>query len=794
MRLFTTLLFLTLVAVGTAQPPCPNPSDVSLVVTIRTDSYGYETSWQIVGSSGTVYHQVNQGTYANNQTFQKQVCVPENECVSFNIYDSYGDGIFSPGFFLVTLNGDTVAMGHDFGHGTSFNFNCAAGQMCTTAEPVTEGIYTTTYDNHFYSFSPDSIGLYKITTCGLDSCDTKIWVYDNCSGNGLSEENAGTVFYDNDESDCAPQAEVLAYMDPNKTYIIRIGDNENACGDSLTWQIIYLGPVVGCMDPTACNYNPLASIDDGTCIPQGSPDCPDGPDLRLREDILRSSLSLSTITSNDGCLIQEGCIKGYGTRDVVRFSTRIENIGEKDYYIGIPAQSNPQFTWNNCHNHFHYDGYAEYLLFDENGNKIPAGFKNGFCVLDLGCYTGGGQYGCGNMGISAGCYDEYWSGLSCQWVDVTDVPDGHYVLVTRVNWDNAPDALGQVEKDTLNNWGQVCLNLDRSSGELIMTIDDTCEPLVDCAGTPYGSSQLDCNGVCGGTSLRGDIDENGSQEMLDASTYVDMILAGDIQASPCTDLNADDIISVYDAALLASCLNFGTQHIHTGQTIHNHCNFPFGISNPLDTATFTILDANFDEQYIDIGITNPNDYINAYHFQMSGISIMNVENLVDPAVYPITPRANIDQGMIIGISYEDSLIVKSPEVQPLCRIYFNEITADYICIDQVIDVVNGNNEQIRSKIVDGCVAIPVGVHNISAQLPVTFQPNPMNNSALLRFPNPMGRTFQLEVMDAQGRLVRRYSNITSSEVSIERQSLSGGMYFYRLHGEGGSAVGRFAIE
>jgi hypothetical protein len=54
------------------------------------------------------------------------------------------------------------------------------------------------------------------------------------------------------------------------------------------------------------------------------------------------------------------------------------------------------------------------LLYDQLGNPMPQiGFKNGFCVLDLECSGGGtAKYGCGNMGITAGCGDIYSSGLS----------------------------------------------------------------------------------------------------------------------------------------------------------------------------------------------------------------------------------------------------------------------------------------------------------------------------------------------------------------------------------------------
>ena len=40
----------------------------------------------------------------------------------------------------------------------------------------------------------------------------------------------------------------------------------------------------------------------------------------------------------------------------------------------------------------------------------------------------GGQSGYGTMGISPGCSDQYASNYDCQWIDITDLPDGDYWL------------------------------------------------------------------------------------------------------------------------------------------------------------------------------------------------------------------------------------------------------------------------------------------------------------------------------------------------------------------------------
>ncbi len=772
-----------------------------MVVSIRTDGYGYELGWDVTGASGTVYRSVPFNTYANNTLYQTQVCVPANDCITFRIRDSYGDGIFVPGYYLVQVGADTIASGRAFGREAIAHFNCSPGQVCTTAIPVqadSNAVHHAGFDDTWYAFTPDSTGIYLVSTCDsiANVCDTKIWIYDACPAGAPGESNEGTLFYDDDEKGCDSLAAVRGHFSAGETYYIRIGDDMNDCADSIAWFIRYEGPVTGCMDPMSCNFNPLATVDDGSCLPQGHPDCPPGPDLLMRQDILRNSIFLTTINSTDPCLIQEGCLKGFGQRDIIRFTTRIDNIGFKDYYIGQPNIANSQFTWDNCHNHFHYAGYAEYLLFDQNGAVTPAGFKNGFCVLDLGCTTGTPRYSCGNMGISAGCHDTYGSGLACQWIDVTDIPDGRYTFVSRVNWGNAPDALGQIEMDTLNNWAQVCIVLSRASGQLQMTIDNNCPPYVDCAGTPYGTTQPDCTGACGGTAVRGDVDENGAQEIHDAQTYVSLILGNDIDPTPCNDLNADGDISVYDAALLSSCLNYGRAHPHVGQGVHDHCTFPGGADNTLDTVALSIIAANFDEQYIDIGIRNPATYVTAYQFQMSGLRISQVENLVDPSVFPIAPRNNIVEGMVIGISYQDSAVAKLAEVQPLCRIRYSDINTGLVCIDRIVDIVDRNAHRVVGRIEDGCVEYSVSsVESLhTPAIPVSVQPNPFDQSTLLRFTNPDGSAYRLDLMDSHGRIVRRYSGIINGEHRIERGELGSGLYFFRLYGARGQAVGKMVVR
>ncbi|MBK8340126.1 MAG: hypothetical protein IPK99_09125 [Flavobacteriales bacterium] len=259
---------------------------------------------------------------------------------------------------------------------------------------------------------------------------------------------------------------------------------------------------------------------------------------------------------------------------MIAFTTRIANIGAADYYIGTPGMNPDQFELQNCHGHTHYKGYAEYLLYDDQGQELAIGFKNGFCVMDIDCSGGGTwQYGCGNMGISAGCADVYGSGTSCNWLDITGVPEGTYTMVVRTNWDNDPDALGRVESNLFNNWAQVCIFIDRTP-TLAITIDTNCEPYVDCLGEIYGPAQMDCEGNCGGTALIGDLDLNSQQNNSDVWEYVNGILGNDLTPMPCNDIDQDGNLTVTDAALMAYCDYWNTyNHPPDSNAVHDHCNF-----------------------------------------------------------------------------------------------------------------------------------------------------------------------------------------------------------------------------
>ena len=419
---------------------------------------------------------------------------------------------------------------------------------------------------------------------------------------------------------------------------------------------------------------------------------------------------------------------------------------------------------------------------------MTQGYKNGFCVLDLDCSGGGtAQYGCGNMGISAGCADIYSSGLACQWIDITTVPEGLYTLVVRVNWDNSPDALGHYEMSHTNNWAQACIFIDRTP-TLSVTLQTDCEPYVDCSGEIYGSAQFDCDGVCNGTRLVGDLEIDGDQDLVDAQNYVDGIIDESLDPLPCTDANGDGDITVTDAALIDHC-----HHAHVDADsvlIDLQCHFPSPeIINIYDSVTFMI--AAFDDlaSTLDIWIRNPNHATLGYELIMSGLEITNVENLVDPLDYPITPAFAVGGTRIVGLSHEDSTIHRLSTFQPLCRVHFDQ-TDMIVCIDSVVDVVNEDHENSLTFLESECV-ITEGLSEEARASGVRVFPNPFTDMTVICFPEAHNVT--LELTDLQGRRVLTRRGINGGRIELQRGPLDNGTYLYHLTG-GVNATGRLVIK
>lgn len=761
-----------------------------IIITIIQDNYPLETHWSL--RDGVTNALIDTGNVIGDT-----VCVASNNCLRFTIFDQAGDGLccgYGNGSYSVKLNGVVVVSGGHFGSSETSYFNCPPGQNC--GSPLTAVLDTMTAPNPetWYVFTADSSGNYEISTCALgNSCDTKIYVYDHCAGITISEGNTGTTFYDDDGCGLNLQSRITGALAAGNTYYIRIGDYDTSCRNhSINWQIKFNGPIIGCTDVTSCNYNPLATISDSSCVYPPSPLCA-SPDLTVDGNELESSMYVDNLTvGQTNCYISEGCLSGYGVRRLIRFTTHIRNIGNLDYFIGAPDTSGGQFVFDACHGHWHYSGYAEYLVYDQFNQPLQQGFKNGFCVLDLEC-SGGGQakFGCGNMGISVGCGDIYSSGLDCQWIDVTDIDTGNYTLVVRVNWDQSPDKLGHYERTYTNNWAQVCFHLYYDlGGNKTFSILPNCIPYVDCAGDTFGNATLDCNLVCNGSGKRGDINLNVVVDSVDMNLYLNGIKEDTLAYSPCDDLNGDSMITVTDAARLNGCLRFNTnQHHHPGgaQNTHKHCEFPFNIYNPFDSIMFSIADTDLVHHFIDLSVYNPNCLMLAYEFKLHGLVVDSVKNL---ALGNYTPDIRwASSGHVVGISSDENSLFKQLAPLNFLRVHFSSLTDSQICISNIVAVLNADYEEVNGKISNGCVHIAqqhqdTVISNTDFISPESLQviPNPSTGVFEIYLDGKSLSGAEIKVFDELGQIVLQNKNETlTNHTTLDLTTHQNGMYLLHIN-------------
>src|SRR5688572_9653266 len=89
-------------------------NEVEVRVEITTDPYGNETYWTLTDLIGTVVMQGGQGgVYQNHTSYTDSICVPDDGCFFFEIYDTYGDGIYTPNGYKLYVNEILVSSGAD---------------------------------------------------------------------------------------------------------------------------------------------------------------------------------------------------------------------------------------------------------------------------------------------------------------------------------------------------------------------------------------------------------------------------------------------------------------------------------------------------------------------------------------------------------------------------------------------------------------------------------------------------------------------------------------------------------
>ena len=129
------------------------------------------------------------------------------------------------------------------------------------------------------------------------------------------------------------------------------------------------------------------------------------------------------------CAIEEKGVSASGYRRILRFNTVVMNSGDGDLIVGDRDDPNNPFAEffevAPCHGHFHIRDFGVYELLSLDRKVVLASHKQGFCMEDS---------------LKSGVVKSKRSKqLTGQWIDITGVPEGEYVVRVSINTANTFD-------------------------------------------------------------------------------------------------------------------------------------------------------------------------------------------------------------------------------------------------------------------------------------------------------------------------------------------------------------------
>ena len=86
----------------------------------------------------------------------------------------------------------------------------------------------------------------------------------------------------------------------------------------------------------------------------------------LRQELMDDVWIDERLITEDSCVLREGCVRGPGLRRLLRCSVATAHVGTADLFMGRPQANEELFVYSGCHEHFHFESYANYQL-SQNG-------------------------------------------------------------------------------------------------------------------------------------------------------------------------------------------------------------------------------------------------------------------------------------------------------------------------------------------------------------------------------------------------------------------------------------------
>ena|SRR5690349_4679187 len=164
------------------------------------------------------------------------------------------------------------------------------------------------------------------------------------------------------------------------------------------------------------------------------------PDLVVDPQKFVSSMEIvDKLFAEGNCAIEEGAVGGAGKRRLLRFDTVVMNSGNGDLVVGDRGDANNplagQFEVEPCEGFNRIRDFSNYELLNKERTVVVAGHKQGLCLGDSFKFEGDktNDFNCNSPGITSGWAGWYYRKQIGQWIDITGVPEGDYIVRVTVN-------------------------------------------------------------------------------------------------------------------------------------------------------------------------------------------------------------------------------------------------------------------------------------------------------------------------------------------------------------------------
>jgi PKD repeat protein len=332
-----------------------------LTLAIQTDNYPNETSWDFRDADGNIFAE-GSGYTEQNTLYETAVTIPDNGCYTFNVYDSYGDGIccgFGIGYYqLLDPDGNILFEGGEFDDSYSemfgvealtppiagFSADAIEGCLPFTVNFTNESSNNTTdFSWEFEGGDPatstdenpsstwNAAGTYTVTLtasngAGSSTSTSTITVNDVPTSNFISDINGADVDFTNNSTNADSYSwdfgdgNSSTEADPSHTYIedgvyTVILISTNACGSTISTMTVTI---------VVTNQEQISNMNELLLYP-----VPVSDKLNIRfslaEPLHLDVRLFNTLGQDLGLVASKACVDGMNTLeiDVSQFSDGI---------------------------------------------------------------------------------------------------------------------------------------------------------------------------------------------------------------------------------------------------------------------------------------------------------------------------------------------------------------------------------------------------------------------------------------------------------------------------------------